>query len=70
MTFLKIILYKISPQGGGGPLAYFMLHTLLFALWFQDKHATQVKYTAGNHYINIVTCMVFICFIFCLLCFC
>ena len=26
-----------------------MLQTLLFALWFQDKHATQVLYTAGNH---------------------
>ena len=30
-----------------------MLYTLLFALWFQDQHATQVKYTAGNHSINI-----------------
>ena len=25
-----------------------MLHTLLSALWFQDKHATQVLYAAGN----------------------
>ena len=30
-----------------------MLHTLLFALYFQDKYATKVKYTAGNHSIEM-----------------
>ena len=30
-----------------------MLHMLLLALWFQDKHATQVKFTAGNHSHNM-----------------
>ena len=30
-----------------------MLNTLQLALWYQDKHATQVSYTAGNHSINM-----------------
>ena len=39
--------------GGVALLAVFMLHMLLFALWFQDKHATQVYFTADNHSHNM-----------------
>ena len=38
-----------------------MLHTLLFALWFQDKHATQVLYTAGNLSIKMATEYIYVC---------
>ena len=35
-------MYKITPKGGGVLLVDFMmLRMLLFALWFQDKHATK-----------------------------
>ena len=30
-----------------------MLCIILFALWFQDKHAIQVYFTAGNHSDNM-----------------
>ena len=38
-----------------------MLHTLLFALWFQDKHVTQVGYTAGNHCIKMAAEYMCVC---------
>ena len=54
MQFQKIIVYKVSPQWERVSISIlFMLHTLIFALRYQDKHATHVWYTAGNHSINM-----------------
>ena len=38
-----------------------MLHSLLFALWFQDKQAIQVQYTAGNHSMKMATDYICVC---------
>ena len=40
---------------------------LLFVLWFQDKHAIQVKFTAGNQSNNMAAerflCVCICCFL-------
>ena len=38
----------------------FMLRMLLFALWFQNSHATQVYFTVGNHCHNTPAYFIFL----------
>ena len=55
---LNLALDNLSVQNnpsisGGVPLVFLMLCMLLFALWFQDSHATQVYFTIGNYSLNM-----------------
>ena len=49
-------MHKVTPQWGGVPLAdIWMLHVrmLLFELWFQDKQANYIYFTADKHSHNM-----------------